>query len=299
MSVSKFYQIELEKLLNEFQKIRLFTNHPTTLGSYRERVLKNYLRQFIPKNLTIGSGFIFDFKNAEKDKLYFEQTKQIDCLIHDENNYTPFIKTEDFVIIEPDSLFAAIEIKSQLTLYKEHDKSHSNTSDKYPLIFSGDINPYKWSGTFIDALENIKSISNIAMKYKRSFFSGIFAYSSSVNLKNFLFALDNGEIQQQLKIKHLKELPNYICVPDSDLVYFNRVSFFENEVNGFDPSQSEMTVIESVPENKAFPIQFFTNALKINIDYNLLGKKPHEGGLFTAGLGKIKYWGHHFDLNSE
>lgn len=299
MSVSKFYQIELEKLLNEFEKIRLFTTHPTTLGSYRERVLKNFLRQFTPKNLTIGSGFVFDFKNAEKDKLYFEQTKQIDCLIYDENNYTPFLKTEDFVIIEPESLFAAIEIKSQLTFYKEHDKTNPDISEKYPLKFSGDTHPYRWAGTIVDALENIMSISNIAQKYNRSFFSGIFAYSSSVNLKNFLFAFDNEELQHQLKIDHLKQLPNYICIPDSNLVYFNRVSLFEDEAVGFDPSQSEMTVIESVPENKGFPIQFFTNAFKINIENNLIGKKPHERGLFTAGLGVIKHWGHHFDLNSE
>lgn len=60
-----------------------------------------------------------------------------------------------------------------------------------------------------------------------------------------------------------------------------------------------MTVIEFLPENIGFPIQFFTNALKIQIDHNLIKKNPHLGGLFTAGLGKIKYWGHHFDLNSE
>lgn len=298
MSVSKFYQIELEKLLNEFNKISLFTKHPTTIGSYRERVLKSYLRQFTPKNLTIGSGFVFDFNNAESDQLYFEQTKQVDCLIYDENNYTPFLKTEDFTIIEPDSLYAGIEVKSQLTFYKEYDKNNSETSDKYPLKYDSD-KPYKWAGTLIDSIENIRSISNIALKYKRPFFKGIFAYSSTVNLKNLLFAFDNGEIQKQLNLKHLDELPTYICVPDSCLIYFSRVSMFEDEDIGFDPSQSEMTVIESVPENIGFPIQFFTNALKIQIDHNLIKKKPHLGGLFTAGLGVIKHWGHHFDLNSE
>lgn len=72
-----------------------------------------------------------------------------------------------------------------------------------------------------------------------------------------------------------------------------------DESIGFDPSQSEMTVIETVEENRAFPLQFFTNAYKIHVEHNLTKKMPHKAGLFTAGLGKIKKWGHHFDLCSE
>lgn len=298
MSVSKFYQLELEKLLNEFEKISLFTKHAPTIGTYREQVLKKYLRYFTPNNLTISSGFVFDFIDAKPDELYSAQTKQVDCLIFDENNFTPFLKTEDFTIIEPESLYAGIEIKSQLTLYKEYDRKSKIESEEYPLKYSSP-NPYRWAGTLIDALENIKSIANVTEKYNRSFFKGIFAYSSSVNWSNFLFAFDNGELQRQLNIKHLNQLPTYICIPSSHLIYINRVSLKWDESDGFDPSQSEMTIIESVEDNKGFPIQFFTNALKIHVEHTLTGKKPHEKGLFTAGLGAIKIWGHHFDLNSE
>lgn len=298
MSVSRFYQIELEKLLNESEKISFFTKHPPTIGTYRERVLKSFLRQFIPKNLTISSGFVYDHNNADSDQLYCDQTKQVDCLIYDENNYSPFLKTEDFTIIEPASLYGGIEIKSQLTFYKEYDKSDSKRSKKYPLQ-DLDNKFYRWSGTLIDAIENIRSISSIANKYSRKVFQGVFAYSSSVNLKNFLFAFDNGEIQKQLDLKHLDELPTYICVLDNCLINFARVSMFVDEDLGFDPSQSEMTVIEALPENKAFPFQFFTNALKIHLENNLIKKTPHEKGLFTAGLGVIRFWGHHFDLNSD
>jgi hypothetical protein len=298
MSVSKFYQIELNRLKNESDKISLFTKHPTTIGSYREKLLRDYLSHFTPKNLKIETGFVFDFENAEKDQIYKDQTKQVDCLVFDDNNYTPFLRTADFAIIEPNALFAGIEIKSQLTFYKEYDHQNLTVSEKYPLKYDSD-RPYRWAGTIVSALENIKSITDITSIYKRKFFRGIFAYSSNVNYKDLIFAFDNGELQKQLLLTHLNQLPEYICVLDKTLLYFSRVSLFEDEAIGFDPSQTEMTVIEAMEENIAFPLQFFTNAYKIHIEHNLLKKAPHKGGLFTAGLGKIKTWGHHFGLCSE
>ncbi|GEM_PF-2335477 len=298
MSVSRYYELELEKLNIEFENISLFTKHPTTIGNYREQVLKKYLRKFIPNNLTISSGFVYDFNTLVKNEIYQSQTKQVDCLIYDENIYTPFLKTEDFVIIEPDSLFAGIEVKSNLTFYKEYDRGNSIRSEKYPLLNEEGI-PYKYSGTLIDSFYNIKSICNIAGPYKKNFFKGIFSYSSSINFQNLLFAFDNNELQKQIGYKHLDELPEYICIPNQAVIYFSRVPITEDEAKGFDPSQSEMTVVEILEKNKAFGLQFFTNALKISIDHNLSQKKPHTSGLFTAGLGAVKIWGHHFDLNSE
>jgi hypothetical protein len=298
VSVSKFYQFELNRLKNESEMISFFTKHPVTIGSYREKLLRDYLFRFTPHNLKIESGFVFDFESAEEDQLYRTQTKQVDCLVFDDNNYVPFLRTMDFAIIEPSALYAGIEIKSQLTFYKEYDNHNNTVSDKYPFKYSSD-KPYRWTGTIVNALENIKSVADVARKYKRNFFRGIFAYSSNVNYKDFLFAFDNGELQRQLSIEHLSQLPTYICVLDQSLVYFSRVSLFEDEAKGFDPSQTEMTVIEAVEENIAFPLQFFTNAYKIHIEHSLLRRSPHKRGLFTAGFGQTKIWGHHFDLWSE
>jgi hypothetical protein len=298
MSVSKYYELELNQLLCEFNKISLFTEHPATIGTYREQVLKNYLKKFLPKNITISSGFIFDHNNAEQNQLFSQQTKQIDCLIYDNNNYTPFLKTENFVIIDPNSLFAGIEIKSSLTFHKEYDHHNRSISSKYPFI-NHDNTPYRWAGTLIDALINIQSLYKIAFQYNKKYFNAIFAYSSNFDFHNLFLAFDNEEIQRQLGISHLYELPNYICIPNERLVYFGRTSIFVDESKGFDPYESEMTVIENDTDNPAFTLQFFSNALKIQLDYNLFGKKPDKRGLFTSGLGKIGFWNNHFPLNSE
>lgn len=300
MSVSRFYEIELEKLKVEFEKISIFTNHPGTLGTYREQILKNYIRNFIPTFLSVNSGFVSHYKDAEKDMVHSAQTKQIDLIVHDENYYTPFLKTLDFSIIEPESLYAAIEVKSSLTFYKKYGGlvKDSAPSDKFP--FSDGERYFIWAGTLLDALENIKSITTITNGYKKKVFYGIFAYESKVNFRTLFNAFDNGQIQRQLKIRHINELPSYICCLSGEIVYFGRTSMFEAEIEGkFDETQTEMTHISVSETNKAFPLQFFTIALKVNVDAFLSEKTPHGSGLYTGGIGQVSFWNHHFDLCSD
>lgn len=298
MSVSKYYEMELNKLNIEFEKISLFTKHPSTIGIYRERVLKDYLRSFIPNCLSFGTGFVYNNETNNNDEIYASQTKQIDCLVYDDAIHTPYLKTDDFVIINPESLYAGIEIKSTLTFYKEYCRKEKIDTTKYPFTDLSGKN-YCWSGTLVDALENIKSIQENTFPKNRNFYKAIFAYTMNFNYQNLYEALDMDELQQQLNIQHLYELPTYICIPNNCLIYFSRMPFTVNENDGFDPYQSEMSVLEAVQSNKAFPLQFFTNSLKIQVDYKLSKKLPDESGLFTSGKGDIKYWGHHFQLNSE
>lgn len=300
MSVSRYYQIELEKLRGEYEKISIFTKHPSTLGLFREQLLKDYVRKFIPNFLSLNSGFVSDYKNAEKDRVHLSQTRQIDLIVYDENYYSPFLRTSEFSIIEPEGLYAAIEIKSSLTFHKSYggDIKTSEASPEFP--FEDGDRYYRWSGTLIGALENIRSISSLTNQYRQNVFYGIFAYESKVNFDNFFMALDNYEVQEQLGIKHIDEVPPYICVLNGELVYFGRTSFFEAEIEGrYDTTQTEMTYIGVGEDNKGLPLQFFTTALKVNVDYFLSKKKPHKSGLYTAGLGKIETWNHHFDLASD
>lgn len=298
MSVSKFYEIEFDKLNIEFDKIALFTKHPSTIGIYRERVLKDYLRNFIPGYLSFGTGFVYNNDINKNDEIYSSQTKQIDCLVYDEKIHTPYLKTDDFVIIKPESLYAGIEIKSTLTFYKEYSKVESSDTVKYPFTDASGKR-YCWAGTLVDALVNMKSIHENTYLLNKDFYKAIFAYTMNFKFQNLYEALDLGELQKQLSILHLYELPTYICIPNNCLIYFSRMPFTMNENVGFDPYQSEISVLESVQNNRAFPLQFFTNSLKIQVDHKLSKKIPDKSGLFTSGKGDIKYWGHHFQLNSE
>ena len=231
-------RIELEKLNLEFDKIKLFTKHPPTLGIYREQVLKSYIRQFIPSSLSISSGFVFNNENTVNNEIYESQTKQIDCMVFDEKNFVPYLKTQDFAIIEPNALYAGIEVKSTLTLSKSYCKNAN--LDDYPFSES-DGKRYKWVGTLIDALMNIKSIWDNTNYSNKQVIKAIFAYSMTFDPNLLYMALDNDEIQKQIGIHHLNELPLYICVPNDYLICFSRTALDCDESLGFDPYESEMT----------------------------------------------------------
>jgi hypothetical protein len=74
-------------------------------GRYKEVVLRNVIRRFLPKNLDIGTGFIL------KDKK--EISKQIDIIIYD-NTYPVLFREGDFVITSPENVKAIIEVKTKL-----------------------------------------------------------------------------------------------------------------------------------------------------------------------------------------
>lgn len=71
-------------------------------GRYKEVVLMNFLKRFLPNNIEVGTGFI-----KEGDSI----STQIDIII-----YTPtlplYFKENDFVIVQPRSVLGIIEVKS-------------------------------------------------------------------------------------------------------------------------------------------------------------------------------------------
>ncbi|MGU3394073.1 DUF6602 domain-containing protein [Priestia sp. D51] len=85
---------------NEDQRL----NHSGEFGIYREELVRNFLRQFIPMNLGITTGFIID----DNSKV----STQCDVIIYEEN-YTPLDKEAPFIPVE--TVVAVGEVKSTLT----------------------------------------------------------------------------------------------------------------------------------------------------------------------------------------
>ncbi len=75
-------------------------------GAYKESFLRNILRRVIPKSYTIGSGFIVKIDNDQ-----VQSSTQIDVLIID-NKFPVLFSEEDFYIVSPNSVRAAIEVKT-------------------------------------------------------------------------------------------------------------------------------------------------------------------------------------------
>jgi hypothetical protein len=297
MSTNRYFQIEEQKLLLEAEKIALFTNHNPTIGSYREAVLRRYIRQFVPGGLKIGSGFVSRNENAID--LTEGQSRQIDVLIYNDSNYQPILEAEDFVVIRPESLMGVIEVKSNLTFYKNYKANNSHKiDDKYPLGGGGSP-AYRWSGTMVEALKNIQACSEAYKPRKTGYFSGVLAYQSEFNMHNLYHALDNNELQEQLGINHLRQLPSAICTIGKSITMLSMHDVFDPGEQYHNEYESFFNAVEVSEGDEQWPLQFFSTFAHNQIGYTHSGKEADSNGLFSASNNNIKIWRHHFDLNSD
>lgn len=102
------------ELLASRNRVRYFigNRHWGEDGRFKEVLLMNYLRKVLPKNVSVGTGFVSD-----GDKI----SSQIDIIIFD--NQIPSLFSEgDFTIALPESIYGIIEVKSKL-------RANSNCSE--------------------------------------------------------------------------------------------------------------------------------------------------------------------------
>jgi hypothetical protein len=78
-------------------------------GSYKEAILKNVIKRYLPSNISIGTGFVISELNGE-----IRQTTQIDLILYD-NSYPLLFQEGDFIITTPKSVRAIIEVKSKIS----------------------------------------------------------------------------------------------------------------------------------------------------------------------------------------
>lgn len=77
-------------------------------GRFKEAVLKNILRKFLPNNISVGTGFIVDSNNGS------DISRQLDIILYD--NTCPVLFSEgDFIITTKKNVKGIIEVKSRIT----------------------------------------------------------------------------------------------------------------------------------------------------------------------------------------
>lgn len=80
--------------------------HPGEFGMYRERIVSDLLKPFLPSRLAIGTGFIITHQN--------NQSTQCDLIIYDKEN-TPVIENGDQRFFPVECVVGVVEVKSKLT----------------------------------------------------------------------------------------------------------------------------------------------------------------------------------------
>lgn len=103
------YGSELRAKVSRLDKL-IGRKHWLSVGTYKENLVRSALAAKLPKKYEIGTGFVMAKIDTER-----VLSRQIDLLIWDSHSHAPFFRDGEFVIISPEALVGAIEVKSTLT----------------------------------------------------------------------------------------------------------------------------------------------------------------------------------------
>ena len=102
-SISK----ELDIIKN---RVRNLVQNWSEDGRYKEAILKNIIKRFLPKKYEIGTGFVVKKEDRQDNH---KASGQIDLIIYD-THYPVLFSEGDFVIITPEAVRGIIEVKTRL-----------------------------------------------------------------------------------------------------------------------------------------------------------------------------------------
>lgn len=154
-------------------------------GRFKEVVLKNILRKFLPQNLSVGTGFILKATGNNDDDNVL--STQLDIIVYD--NTLPVLFSEgDFVITTLKNVKAIIEVKSKLT---------TTTLGGAIQQFDDSIAP------FINQISKpfFRADKGSTASPKIKIFTGIFAFEFEGNINSD--TIDNNLINSKRIVNHI------------------------------------------------------------------------------------------------
>lgn len=83
MSLIDYHKTTTKELLTVTNKVRNLITHWAEDGRYKEAVLKNVIRRFLPEKYSIGTGFVIKQTANRGEHL---SSRQIDLLICDDSS---------------------------------------------------------------------------------------------------------------------------------------------------------------------------------------------------------------------
>jgi hypothetical protein len=100
--------------------------HYPSIGQYRERLLADTIRGYLPTSVEVGTGFVLfpeeDKARATEGDLFdptnqsaYTVSRQCDILVFDSSRFPVVFKDGDFVVVRPEAVRAVIEVKGSLS----------------------------------------------------------------------------------------------------------------------------------------------------------------------------------------
>ncbi|WP_124775608.1 DUF6602 domain-containing protein [Micromonospora inaquosa] len=102
-------------------------SHYPSLGQYKERVLAETIRGYLPTSVQVGTGFVLfphnNSSNLAKSEFFdplnqsaYSISRQCDVLVYDVSQIPPVFRDGDFVVVRPEAVRAVIEVKGSLSI---------------------------------------------------------------------------------------------------------------------------------------------------------------------------------------
>lgn len=125
LGLAQYHSNETEAMLQRYRQVENLIglgHHSPSEGDWCEDLLRGFLRDTLPKRFSIDTGFILGtptsipwFPNDSMPTETVRVTPQLDVIIHDTENYSPVLRTGEFVVVLPDSVHGVIEVKKTLS----------------------------------------------------------------------------------------------------------------------------------------------------------------------------------------
>lgn len=101
-------------------------SHYPSLGQYKERLLSDTIRGYLPQSVEVGSGFVLfpheddappsgEYHDPLNQSAY-SVSRQCDILVFDTARFPPIFRDREFVVVRPEAVRAVIEVKGAISL---------------------------------------------------------------------------------------------------------------------------------------------------------------------------------------
>lgn len=74
-------------------------------GVFREGLLRDFLREILPRGVAVDAGFIYGFERVPN-------SAQLDIIVWDAVRHAPVYRTDSFVIVPPESVVSVVSVKT-------------------------------------------------------------------------------------------------------------------------------------------------------------------------------------------
>ena len=134
-----FHKSVSEELYSVKDRIRSLVSHWPTDGESKEVALRSVLRRHLPGSVTVGRGFVVTAH---------ESSTQVDILVVDAAKPTLF-KDGDLLIVTPDAVKGAIEVKTELRTRREVAEALTKLSTVEDMCRGATGRDQVWTGLFV------------------------------------------------------------------------------------------------------------------------------------------------------